>query len=172
MKRNTLSSIPTTQNSSKKRKSSLIFEFEESSPQYVDLRIKHPNKGQFFNLPPQVNPSPAFFLKLILNVDLIKILIPVNLLKLPSPSNNYDFFWKFIAVWISMGLMHLSNIRCSHFHQNSWMRNRVAKLFMTRNLFEKILYSLKESTMTDLSNTFQSNGLSFILQTCLPINHR
>ena len=86
-------------------------------------------------------------------------MFPETILKNLSHNSTYDLFWKFVAIWISMGLVRMSNIR-SHFRNNFFVLNRVAKLFMSRNQFEKINRSLQGDIST-LSKVFQENVRSF-----------
>ena len=121
---------------------------------YKILKVEH-----FFNLDSTFQGTPLEWLQLILNEDFLKILFSSNFLKQMSPSPTFDFFWPFLACWISMGILHLASVR-DHFRRDSFYRNRIANLFISLNQFEKILHSLS-GDVVDLSEIFQQNLLSF-----------
>ena len=88
-------------------------------------------------------------------MSFIEVLIPVYCRRHLQISSPYIDFWIFIAVWLSMGLVGLSNIH-KHFYHGRFWANYVASTFMTRYRFEAILGVMK-GLVGQLNNILQHN---------------
>ena len=116
-------------------------EFLTSSSQTHDLRLPQQKSKSLFSLPHTFKGRAIDFLKLMITTSFVQLLFSKNFLAQLSISTSLDQFWTFMAVWISMGLIRLSNIK-KHFERNKYWMNIVAMTFMSRNSFMKVLRSM------------------------------
>ena len=82
-------------------------------------------------------------------------MFPENVFQFLSSDQSYNFFWKFMAAYISMGIIRLPSVR-NHFEKNHYYVNKVTQHFISRNLFENVLQKMTDN-LKSLCNTFQKN---------------
>ena len=145
----------TTTSRSKRSKRSFSEHFSLNPTQTRDLRLHVQSPSSLFSLPQDFSGKASDFLKQLITVSFIEVLIPVYCRRHLQISSSYIDFWIFIAVWLSMGLVGLSNIH-KHFYHGRFWANYVASTFMARYRFKAILGAMKGS-VGQLSNILQHN---------------
>ena len=139
----------------KRVKLSFSDEFIDTPSQTYDLRLRYSKPKSLFTLPQSFSGKASDFLKLMITKSFIEVLFGLTFAKQLTISKPFDLFWTFVAVWISMGLVRLPNVR-KHFEKTAFWTNKVAITFISRNKFDHVLQSMK-GDVDDLCRIFIHN---------------
>ena len=144
-----------TSNNPKRPKINEVEHFSQTSSQSIDLHLRTLKHNEQFRLSQIDLPRAIDFLKLLLDISFLKILFPSQTLLSLSPYGSFDFFWVFMAAWISMGIIRLPNIN-SHFQRHRFFENRITTHFISKHLFNNTLQKMTGDVFK-LSKQFQKN---------------
>ena len=86
------SSVTRLTSSSKRQSQSMYEEFEMTSSQHHNVRLKTDKEESPFSLPKSFQGRPVDFLRLMITPDFIKELIPAPQLKLFKSASTFKFF--------------------------------------------------------------------------------